>query len=201
MPRPPKPRRRTASRSPKANPASFTRLDLDSALLHASPALRRAFELSHEALERRGIPHVIVGGLAVNAYGHHYSTKDVDYLVDATDAFDGSLVLTHKPGVPFEVGGVQIDYVTARPDYPDVVLRAMADVVAAARARPDVVMVVPDWLLVWMKLNAGRSKDVAGIEGLIKAGLDVESVRVALARAGDERVARFFERCVMNAEE
>lgn len=79
---------------------SHTVLNFDEALAGLGPSVRQAFEMSHETLARAGVPHVVVGGIAVNAYGHHYTTRDVDYLVDASDAFDGEVILTHKPNVP-----------------------------------------------------------------------------------------------------
>ena len=179
---------------------SFTKIDLDKALREIGPKVQRAFDLSHGALLRAGIPHVVVGGLAVNAYGHHYSTHDVDYLVDAEDAFEGKVVLTHRPGVPFQVGGVPIDYVTEDARFPQAVREAMRANVEAARQRDDKVAVIQDWLLVWLKLNVGRSKDVAAVVGLIQAGLDVENVRDRLVDAGPERVVAFFDRCIEEAE-
>lgn len=180
---------------------SFTRVDFDKALESVSPKVRQAYELSHEALRVMGIPHVVIGGLAVNAHGHHYTTKDVDYLVDEKDAFDGTgLVVTHKRGVPFTVDGVDIDFVMERPEYPEGVRLEMRKSIETARKRNDKVVIVADWLLVWMKLNARRSKDMAAVEGLIQAGLDVESVREALSAVGPELVQQMFERCVGNAE-
>lgn len=179
---------------------TFSHVDLDEALRGIGPNVRQAFELSHDALVALRIPHVLVGGLAVNAYGHHYATRDVDYLVDAADAFTGSLVLSHRTGVPFEVKGVAIDYVTLRPDFPAGVQEAMRANVEAARSRADYTVVVQDWLLVWMKLNAGRSKDYAAVEGLLQAGLDAESVREHLRAVGPAVIVEKFARCVANAE-
>lgn len=180
---------------------SYTKVSIEQALKSVSPDVRRAFELSHEVLQRVGVPHVLVGGLAVNAYGHHYSTADVDYLVDPNDVFEGTLVVTHKPGVPFRIGDVNVDYVTAAPDFPEVIRDAMANVVEEARQHPDMVVVIPDGLLVWMKLNAGRSKDVAAVEGMLAAGLDVDTVREFLDQVGDTRVSELFERCVRRVEQ
>ena len=179
---------------------SQTLIDFDDALKNVGADVQQAFYLSHEALKSAGIPHVVVGGLAINAYGHRYSTKDVDYLVEAKDAFDGDMVVTHRAGVPTRVGKVLIDYVLEDARFPDGVRRAMRDSVEAARAREDKTGVVRDWLLVWMKLNAGRSKDLAGIEGLVRAGLDTRSVREALVAVGPDRVVSLFDRCVQVAE-
>ena len=50
---------------------------------------------------------------------------DVDYLVDTSDVFDDRVVGVRslRPGVPFKVDGVPIDYCTARDDYPPEVRR------------------------------------------------------------------------------
>ncbi len=64
---------------------------------------------------------MVVGGLAVNAHGHPCSTGGVDDLVDAGEAFEGEIVLTHRAAVPFEVDGVPIDDVTAAPRFPEAV--------------------------------------------------------------------------------
>lgn len=179
---------------------SFSAVDLNRALRELNPRVKQAFELSHEALLALGIPHVVVGGLAVNAHGHQYATKDVDYLVTEADAFEGSVVVTHRPGVPFRVAEVPIDFVVEVPSYPEKVKQAMRENIAAARSRADKVVVVQDWLLVWMKLNAGRNKDRAAVEGLVKAGLDVPSVREHLVEAGPQRIVEMFDDAVATAE-
>jgi hypothetical protein len=115
-------------------------------------------------LEEKGIAHVLIGGLAVNAYGYHYSTHDVDFLVRKDDVFDGEAIITHKPGVPHAVGGVAVDYLTIRDDYPEAVKAAMEDALCQADDSM-YASVVSDGLLVWMKLNAGRTKDLAGCGG------------------------------------
>lgn len=178
---------------------TFTKIDFTQALEEVSPKVKKAFELSHEALKSAKIAHVVIGGLAVNAYGHHYSTKDVDYLVDEKDAFTGDIIISHKEGVPFKANGVDIDYITEKEEFPRGVKEAMRENIELARQQADKTGVVEDWLLVWMKLNAGRNKDLAGVEGLIQAGLDVESVREQLEKVGPQRIVDLFDRCVKNA--
>jgi predicted nucleotidyltransferase len=180
---------------------SVTTVDLDKALRSVSPDVREAFESAHEALQKKGIAHVLVGGLAVNAYGHRYSTSDVDFLVTQEEAFDGTRVLVHKAGVPYKIAGVPVDYVMSDSAMPLRVQEAMAENLEVARERADKTIVVQDWLLVWMKLNVGRTKDLAAVEGLLRAGLDADAVREELAVTGPARVVELFDRCVKKAEE
>ena len=180
---------------------SYTRVDLQAALDSVSPAVKRAYEKAHELLRDHGIPHVLIGGLAVNAYGHHYTTHDVDFLVAQKDVFDGAFVLTHKLGVPFKVGGVSIDYLPVETEsFPPAIKDALNKIIAETRKTVEKVAVIPDWLLVWTKLHIGRAKDQGAIVELIHSGLDVDSVLSELERIKDERVLGLFARCVEQAE-
>ncbi len=168
------------------------------ALASVSPAVRAAFELSDEALTSAGVTHALIGGLAVNASGYHYTTDDVDFLVVEDEAFDvrASGIRSFKPGVPYRVNGVAVDLLTINDDYPEVVKEAM-DAVLIEAADSDDIVIVSGGLLVWMKLNAGRSKDHAAVEGLLKGGhVDAREVRDFLEEVGDDSVIKSFERCV-----
>jgi hypothetical protein len=48
--------------------------------------LERTEQISR-TLTALGIPHALIGGLAVGVYGHPRATKDVDFLV-GTEAFE-----------------------------------------------------------------------------------------------------------------
>ncbi len=147
-----------------------------------APKVLEALRLASEALSRAGVPHVVVGGLAVGANGYPRATKDVDFLV-GQGAFvhhQGGLV-TMNPALPIEVDGVAIDYLSARRDEAHL---------AAALVDPpgrfiDVVR------LVYMKLKASRLQDRADIGGLTKAGLDVDACRAYLAANAPALVTRF----------
>ncbi len=153
----------------------------------------------HAALQALGIPHVLIGGLAVNAHGYQHSTRGVDWLVPTHAAFDGDAVVTFKPGVPISVSGVQVDYLT--PDaFPAYIQSRMEQVLTRAEGEGPMV-VLPYDLLAFMKLTANRSKDRAAVVELIHAGMDVDAVRRALTAAGDAQIQHTFERCVVQAEE
>ncbi|MBN1337305.1 MAG: hypothetical protein JXB39_15205 [Deltaproteobacteria bacterium] len=166
-------------------------MDLDRALEAVSPRVRRAVWAAHEALNAAGVPHLLVGGLAVGAYGYPYATQDVDFLVgDDAFEFHGAIVL-HAPGVPIQVGGVVIDYVS-----PDAHVDQQRLIEEARGDRN--LHVVPIEHLVYMKLVAGRQRDMAAIVGLLQAGMDAEGVRAFLAKAAPDLVGR-YDRLVIRA--
>ena len=51
----------------------------------AGSILDRAVDVSRR-LHQLGVPHVLIGGLAVGLHGHPRATKDVDFMV-GTEAF------------------------------------------------------------------------------------------------------------------
>jgi len=144
--------------------------DLEQALSAVSPKVRRAALEAHRVLEEAGIAHLLVGGLAVGAYGYACATQDVDFLV-SDDAFvHHKGIVSFAPGVPIQIDGVQIDYLAPTPGL------GMAELLDAARGRPGL-SVIPIEQLVYMKLLANRPKDHAAIIGLIGSGIDTDEVR------------------------
>lgn len=169
---------------------TLVRNGLDAALKCVGPNVKQAFEKSHERLAEMGIPHALVGGLAVGSHGHQYATTDVDWLVPDS-AFEGGLVVTFRPGMPIRVDDVAVDYLV--PDGPANVMTEMREALAASEASLDHVIVASEELLVWMKLKAGRPKDIVHVTELLRAGqIDAESVRDFLVEAGDPLVLKRF---------
>lgn len=122
-----------------------------------------------QKLTELGIPHALVGGLAVGLYGHPRATKDVDLLVQ-----DSAFEMTE----PFLV---------FRDELKDVIHVGVVDLLAVPKTRPVLgellqapteggVPVIPLAALVLMKLDASRPQDLADIHRLLDAGADVESI-------------------------
>jgi hypothetical protein len=187
-----------SSRHPGLSFAIQTPPGLEGALSAVPEDVRVALRESHAALKNLGIPHVLVGGLAVGVHGYAYATRHVDYLVPEGTAFEGTLVVTLRPGVPVRVGTVAIDYLMP-PDAPAVVARRMAEVLADASRAPEQISVVPVEVLAWMKLRAGRAKDIAAVVELINAGMDRVWVARFLEEAADSDVLARWKRCVEQA--
>lgn len=160
-----------------------------------NPRTMRALRAAHEALDRLGVPHALVGALAVGVHGHARATKVVELLV-GPEAFEASGVLvSFKPGVPLAADGVAIDSIPLpTPDDPvfSEALRdpVVIDGVPALRVEP----------LLYMKLTAGRRQDLADVVALLRAAdVDLDRVRASLASSPD-LLAR-FESLVREADE
>lgn len=167
---------------------------LRQALDFQAPAVRDAAIAAHEQLERLGIPHVFVGGLAVGAHGYVRATDDVDFLVGegAFESHAGGIV-TFRPGVPIHVAGVAIDYLSVEK------LGAHMRGALDAPVRSEGLPVVPVEDLVYMKLVAHRMRDRADVTELLKRGVDPAAVRRYLDAHASDLLAR-FEALVEQAE-
>lgn len=149
----------------------MTKLTPDASLLEGTvaPDVLHALRVASEVLTRLGVRHTLVGGLAVGAHGYPRATKDVDFLVgdEAFERHEGGLV-TMKAGLPIQVSGVAIDYLSIGADEGHL---------AAGLDQP----VAPAPVLVYLKLRSPRAKDRADVIELIKAGLDPDEARRYLA--------------------
>jgi hypothetical protein len=147
----------------------------DPSLLDAvvSQVVLDAMRAASQALTRVGVRHLVVGGLAVGANGYPRATGDVDFLVgeEAFERHDGGLV-TLRAGVPFQVNGVAVDFLTptASESFLNDALEAASGAFIGAPA------------LVYLKLKSPRHKDRTDVIELIKGGVDVEECQHYLDR-------------------
>jgi hypothetical protein len=141
-----------------------------------APRILEAMRVASARLTELGVRHVLVGGLAVGAWGHARATKGVDFLVgeEAFEHHPGGLV-TMKYGVPIQVGGVAVDLLSASAN----------DREDALTAPPSAgVPVAPLPVLIHLKLRSPRPKDLADVTELIRLGIDRDAIRAdLLARA------------------
>jgi hypothetical protein len=166
-------------------------------------------EVAKEASERlriRGVPHALIGGLAVAAHGFERYTKDVDVLVpsdrrDILKTVSRSTIhgLDFKPGVPlrgvsYHRRGVAVDVVL--PLAPAAFLDEELGVPG-----PGEIPVLKAPALVFLKLLSRRAKDDADVIELLKAGLSPEPVRRYLEEHALELVERFEQLAARAAAE
>ena len=116
-----------------------------------------------------GVPHALVGGLAVGLHGHPRATKDVDFIVGAEAFAATSPFLVFREELARVVKWGVIDLIAALPDDAPLALEL-------ARGSPGTVPVVGIEVLMLMKLRASRSQDLADVEALVRAGADVGAV-------------------------
>lgn len=162
-------------------------MNLKDVFRFVSPQVRKAAVETAAQLERIGVRYALAGGLAVGAHGYIRATTDVDFLV-GEEAFDhhGPLV-TFKTGVPIEVEGIRIDYLSP------VSLGTQMEETLDHPLTSEGLAVVPIETLIYMKLAAKRRKDLTDIIELIKAGADIKSARAYLKQYAGDLVSSFEE--------
>lgn len=144
-----------------------------------------AMTAASAALTRLGVRHVLAGGLAVGAHGYPRATKDVDFLVgdEAFEHHAGGIV-TMKPGVPIEVRGVIVDFLSIH-EGEEHLARALGP------ASSTEVPVAPGPVLAYLKLKSPRAKDRTDLIEMVKAGFDAASVRRYLATNAPALIAKW----------
>ena len=147
-----------------------------------APEVLEALRVASAALKRAGVRHIVVGGLAVGAHGYPRATRVVDFLVrdEAFERHSGGLV-TLRPGVPFQVNHVAVDFLGAE--------ASEGFLAAALDAEPGSIIDGPP--LIYVKLKSPRHKDRTDVIELVKSGLDVDRCREYLAAHAPSFVADF----------
>jgi hypothetical protein len=154
-----------------------------------APEILHAAEVASQKLREANIPHALAGGLAMGAYGCMRATAAVDFLVgdEAFEKHVGGLVTLKVPLIA--VGGVRVDLVSI-----DESRGEERQLRPAVEQPPESggVPIVPLPVLVYMKLKAGRQKDVADLVELLKAGgVDLEALDRHLAEFAPDQIRRW----------
>jgi hypothetical protein len=158
---------------------------LELANVVAATVIRDAIETG-ELLARLGIPHALVGGLAVGLNGFPRATKDADYLV-GSEAFERTTpLLVYRPELKDCVEMGVVDLLAVPAAFP-----ALADQLAVVNVG-EVHVIAPE-ALVLMKLSANRPQDRADIVRLVESGVEAESVAAYLLDNAPDLLGRFGE--------
>lgn len=139
-----------------------------------APAILVQAVNTSERLTQLGVPHALIGGLAVGLHGHPRATRDVDFLV-GDEAFSRMVpIIQYRPELADVVRLGVIDLMAVPPEHPD--LRHALGVPREGELLP----VIPLAPLVLLKLLAGRPQDLADVRALILAGVEVDETRAYL---------------------
>ena len=162
-------------------------MDLKEAFRFVAPKVRDAALKTAAQLQHLGIRHALAGGLAVGAHGYIRATADVDFLV-GEEAFDHQgLIVAFKAGVPIEVDGIRIDYLSPT------ALGLQLEQVLDHPQFSEGLAVVPIEALIYIKLVAQRRKDMLDVVELVKAGADVSRVRAYFTQHAHDLLPLFEE--------
>jgi len=162
-------------------------MDLKEVFRFVAPQVREAAVRTADQLNQLGIRHALAGGLAVGAHGYIRATADVDFLV-GEEAFEhAGLLVAFKAGVPIEVGGIRIDYLSP------ISLGPQLEEVLDHPLMNEGLAVVPIEVLIYMKLVAKRRKDLVDVVELVKVGADLKRVRDYLQQFASDLIPLFEE--------
>lgn len=153
----------------------------------AGSIVDRAAEVSR-LLNELGVPHALIGGLAVGVHGHPRGTKDVDFLVGVEAFATTEPLLTYRDELRAMVQVGETDIMSVPPRYPvlESELRLEADVPVISLAG-----------LVLMKLDASRAQDREDVRVLLgKQPARIAEVRDHLRAHAPELVVRLGEALV-----
>lgn len=160
-------------------------MDLNEVFRFVAPRVREAAVKAAGQLNLLGIRHALAGGLAVGAHGYIRATSDVDFLV-GEEAFEHQgLVVAFKAGVPIEVDGVRIDYLSP------ISLGPQLEQVLDNPPINEGLAIVPIEVLIYMKLVAKRRRDLVDVIELVKVGADLARVRDYLKQYAGDLVPSF----------
>jgi len=150
-----------------------------------SPAiLKRASEVS-ASLRKLGIPHVLIGGLAVGVHGHARATKDVDFMVGAEAFASTTPLLVYREELRELARVGETDIMSVPDRYP-----ALAE---ELRLEDDIPVISLRGLML-MKLVAFRPQDQEDVRVLMRSSPErLREVRDYLQTHGPELVTRLAE--------
>lgn len=162
-------------------------MDMKEVFRFVAPRVRKAAVKTAEQLNFLGIRYALAGGLAVGAHGYIRATTDVNFLV-GEEAFEHrGLLVAFKAGVPIEVDGVRIDYLSTAS------LGQQLDEVLDHPPVNEGLAIVPIEVLIYMKLVAKRRKDLVDVVELVKVGADVKRAQDYLQQYASDLFPLFEE--------
>lgn len=139
-----------------------------------------------QRLSELGVPHTLIGALAVGVHGHPRATKDVDFLV-GPEAFEStSPLLVYRPELSEVVRIGVIDLLSVPPEYPSLA-EHLQDV------EPGTVPIIPIDALILLKLHANRPQDLADVIALLKSGVNAAKVTDYLRDVAPALASKFAE--------
>ena len=151
----------------------------------AANVIQDAIEMA-ELLARLGVPHALVGELAVGLNGFPRATKDVDYLV-GSEAFEKTVPsLVYRSELKERIEMALVDLLAVPDAFP-----CLADQLAVVEVG-ELHVIAPEALIL-MKLSANRPQDRADVARLIDAGIEERDVASYLAEHAPELLNRFAE--------
>ena len=150
----------------------------------ADAIVDRAIDVSAR-LRELGVPHVLIGGLAVGMHGHPRATKDVDFMVGNEAFAKTEPLLVYREELEGLVAIGHTDIMSVPPRFPSLAEELSSDGYVPLISLP---------ALVLMKLDAFRPRDREDVRTLMQVHRHrLREVRDHLAANAPELVHRLAE--------
>ncbi len=150
----------------------------------AESIVDRAIDVS-QRLQELGVPHVLIGGLAVGLHGHPRATKDVDFMVGEEAFAKTTPLLVYREELEHLVAIGHTDIMSVPPGFPSL---------KTELATTGEVPLISLPALVLMKLDAFRPRDREDVRTLMSLHRSrLRDVRDHLAENAPQLVHRLAE--------
>ncbi|MEL6348373.1 MAG: hypothetical protein AAFV53_35010 [Myxococcota bacterium] len=150
-----------------------------------APAILTRAEHTSALLRDLGVPHALIGGLAVGVHGHPRATKDVDFLVgvEAFKTTEPFLIYREELKELARIGETDIMYIPDR----------FPGLAEELRLEDDIPIISLPGLIL-MKLDAFRARDQEDVRSLLQVHpSQIRAVRDYLQRQAPELTIRLAE--------
>jgi hypothetical protein len=151
-----------------------------------------------EHLKSKGIKHAIIGGIAVSAFSPPRTTEDVDFLIPESDSgvvyeFGDPAPVSgiYLQGLTVEVEGHNVDFMFLPDDLSENVLLS-GNII-------DGIPIIPQEVLIFLKLKVGRVKDIGDVVAMLKTGGDRDKFKKFLKKYSPDMLED-FESIIMMAD-
>ena len=146
--------------------------------------LKRAADVSRRLAEL-GVPHVLVGGLAVGVHGHPRYTRDVDFMVGNEAFASTSPLFVYREELKELVRVGETDLMSVPTKYPGLTDELRVE---------DEIPVISLRALILLKLDAFRARDQEDVRVLLSlAPKQIRPVRDYLQEQASELTSRLAE--------
>ena len=168
--------------------------DKEKSVSATNPAVIKVARGMSRKLDKLGVEHALIGGLAVSAHGYERATADVDFLVTtkSREQIAGNSLGGEVEGKTVRVkAGVDVDFLFPKEG------QSFLNAAVRRAERVGGIPTIPVEVLVYLKLVAARARDEGDVVELLKRNVvDRQKTAAYLRRHRPDLVEDFESLCL-----